>query len=321
MLKLLVVSDLHHAGPAEQARRGHEARAVRGIGLKLATNAFRRFVWLRDPLAHNHRLRRIIAENPAPDLVVANGDFTVDSAFVGVSDDAALASSMSALGELRAAYGDRVHATIGDHDLGKQSLFGGVGGPRLASWARCREELGIRPTWRLELGRHVLIGAASTVVALPVFGPELSPEERAGWEALRAEQMAEIRAAFASLRPGQRVVLFVHDPSALPFLWRDEPVRSRLGQVDHTVIGHLHTRAVLRTARMLAGVPRVGFLGNTVRRYTAALREARCWRDFKVMLCPSPTGVELLKDGGYLRIGLDPDRDAPACVEDVRLPW
>jgi 3',5'-cyclic AMP phosphodiesterase CpdA len=122
MLKLLVVSDLHHAGPGEQARHGHEARAIGNPLLRTAAQAWRQMVWLRDPCAHNHRLTWIIAANPAPDLVVANGDFTVDSAFVGVSDDAALESSATALAELRRAYGARFHATIGDHDLGKQSL-------------------------------------------------------------------------------------------------------------------------------------------------------------------------------------------------------
>ena len=307
MLKLLIVSDLHLAGPAEQARRGHEARAIGNPALRAAAGAWRRFVWLRDPLAHNHRLARIIAANPAPGLVVANGDFTVDSAFVGVSDDAALESSKLALAELRAAYGERFHATLGDHDLGKQSLFGGVGGPRLASWTRCERELGLQPFWRLEVGRHVLLGVASTAVALPVFGPELLHEERAGWEELRAAHLAQIRAAFAALRPEQRVLLFVHDPSALPFLWRDDVIRARLGQVERTIIGHLHTRAVLSMARLLAGVPRVAWLGNTVRRYTSALREARCWRDFKVLLCPSPAGIQLLKDGGYLRAEINPE--------------
>ena len=321
MLKLLIVSDLHHAGPGEQARRGHEARVIGNPLLRTAAHAWRQMIWLRDPGAHNHRLGQIIAANPAPDLVVANGDFTVDSAFVGVSDDAALESSAAALAALRRAYGARLHATIGDHDLGKQSLFGGVGGPRLASWKRCENELGLRAFWKLEVGRYVVLGVTSTLIALPVFAPELLPAERAGWEELRSQHLAEIRAAFTALRPEQRVLLFVHDPSALPFLWHDDLIRQRLGQVEHTIIGHLHTPAVLRTARLLAGIPRVPWLGNTVRRYTSALREARCWRDFKVLLCPSPTGIQLLKDGGYLRAELALQGDGRVRFEAVPLPW
>jgi hypothetical protein len=320
MTKLLIVSDLHHAGPREQARRGHEARAIGNPALRAAANAWRRWVWLRDPYAHNHRLGQIIAANPTPNLVVANGDFTVDSAFVGVSDDAALESSAAALAGLRQAYGSRLHATIGDHDLGKQSLFGGVGGPRLASWRRCEAELGLRTCWRIEVGRYVLLGATSTLLALPVFAPEILPEERTCWDDLRTRHLADIREAFARLEPDQRMLLFVHDPTALPFLWRDKVIRARLGQVERTIIGHLHTRLVHRTARLLAGLPRVNWLGNTVRRYTSALREARCWREFKVELCPAPTGIELLKDGGYLRADLDETGARPTRFELVSLP-
>ena len=132
-MKLAVISDIHYAGPAEQARQGFEIRSIGNPALRLAARAWRRWIWLRDPMAHNHRLDRLIAANPGPDHVVANGDFTVDSAFVGVSDDAALESAHQALNRLRQAYGPRLLATIGDHELGKQSLFGGVGGLLLAS--------------------------------------------------------------------------------------------------------------------------------------------------------------------------------------------
>ena len=321
MTKLLVVSDLHYAGPGEQARNGHEGRAVNNPLLRALASAWRRHVWLRNPLAHNHRLGQIISANPTPDLIVANGDFTVDSAFVGVSDDAAFDSSATALAQLRGAYGDRLLATMGDHDLGKQSLFGGVGGPRLASWDRCENELGLRPFWRHEVGQYVLLGLTSTIISLPIFRPELQPLEVARWEELRRAQWLQVRTAFASLAPNQRVLLFIHDPTALPFLWRDEAIRSGLRQVEATVIGHLHTPLVLRTARLLAGMPRIGWLGNSIRRYTAALREARCWRDFRVQLCPAPTGIELLKDGGYLHVELDPTGRVAARFHLVGLPW
>ncbi len=321
MRKLLIVSDLHFAGPGEQARRGHEARVIGNPVLRSLANAWRQGVWLRDPLAQNHRLGQIIRANPAPHLVVANGDFTVDTNFVGVSDDASLESAALALGELRHAYGERLLATIGDHDLGKQSLFGGVGGPRILSWNRCQNQLGIAPFWRREVGRHVLLGVTSTVLALPVFALELPTEERSAWQALHVAHLAEVRAAFAALEPDQRVLLFVHDPTALPFLWRDEEIRSRLGQVERTVIGHLHTPLILRTAQLVAGIPRIAWAGVTARRYTSALREARCWREFKVLLCPSPPGIQLLKDGGYLQAELDLPGTEPVRFHRVRLPW
>ena len=42
---------------------------------------------------------------------------------------------------------------------------------------------------------------------------------------------------------------------------------------------------------------------------TEALRQARCWRPFRVRLCPSLAGCELLKDGGYGKIEIDPDAE------------
>lgn len=320
-MKLLVISDLHHACAAEQARRGHESRAIGNPLLRGAARAWRRFVWLNDPFAHNHRLDQILAANLDPDLVVANGDFSLDTAFVGVSDEAARQSAAEVLERLRSAYGDRLHATIGDHELGKQSLFGGAGGPRWASVGHCLGELALRPCWRLDMGRHVLLGTTSTALAWPVFEAEARPEERPDWRRFHAEQLAAVAEHFQNLTPEQRVLLFVHDPTALPFLWQLEAVRKRLSQVEHTLIGHLHTRAVLRAAQLLAGVPRVGFLGVTVRRLTTALREARCWREFKVTLCPSPTGCELFKDGGWLEMEMQPDGMQPARIQFRPLPW
>lgn len=320
-MKLLVISDIHYAGPAERARPDFEIRAIRNPALRLIARAWRRWIWLQDPMAHNHRLDRLIAANPSPDLVVANGDFTVDSAFVGVSDDAALESANEALNRLRAAYGPRLLATIGDHELGKQSLFGGVGGVRLKSWHRCQGELGLDPVWRHDHGDWVLIGIASTPVALPIFAPEILSEELPAWAQVAHRLWERIHEAFDGLRPQQRIVLFVHDPSALPFLGRDETVSRHLPNIALTVVGHLHTPSIFRLGKRLAGMPRIGFLGNTVRRYSAALHEARWWHEFRVDLCPSPAGIQLLKDGGWLELELDPEGRNEVTVRRQPLPW
>ena len=67
------------------------------------------------------------------------------------------------------------------------------------------------------------------------------------------------------------------------YVWMDDPM------------AHNHLlEAIVRR------VPKVSWAGHSIRRYTAALNEARCWREFRVTLCPSPTGIQLLKDGGYL---------------------
>jgi hypothetical protein len=322
-MKLLVVSDIHYSceQERERARLGHETRVIGNPLLRSLTHLWRHHLWLRDPTAHNHRLAQIIAANPNPDLIVANGDFTLDSAFVGVSDDAACESASFILNTLRQAYGERLLATIGDHDLGKKSLFGNAGGPRFTSLECCQSELGLAAFWRRDIGNWVLLGTTSTALAWPVFEVEGIAEESSRWRNLRDQQMAAIRAAFAGLHPEQRVLLFVHDPTALPFLWSEEAIRSRLHQVERTIIGHLHSPAILRLARILAGMPRITWLGATARRHTSALREARCWRDFKVTLCPSPAGCQLLKDGGWLELELEPDATRSAQVHFKPLVW
>jgi hypothetical protein len=108
------------------------------------------------------------------------------------------------------------------------------------------------------------------------------------------------------------VLLYCHDPTALPFLWRDETVRERISQIERTIIGHLHSNLVLFEARILSGMPPIHFLGHTARRMTTALSEGRHWRHFRVKLCPALAGTQLLKDGGFLTVELDPEARLPA---------
>src|SRR5262249_17832385 len=127
------------------------------------------------------------------------------------------------------------------------------------------------------------------------------------WKSLRQIHFNEVRSAFAALRPEQRVLLFCHDPTALPFLWEDETIRAKVPQIEQTIIGHLHSNLILWKSCILAGMPRITFLGHTAKRLSTALREARLWRHFRVRLCPALAGIELLKDGGFLSVELDPD--------------
>ena len=323
VMKLLVLSDIHFACEAERARAGHEGRVIGNPLLRLAAHAWRSGVWLRDPNAHNHRLDAIVARNPDPDLVIANGDFTVDSAFIGASDPAARESSRLALGRLREAYSDRLLATIGDHDLGKMSLFGGAGGPRLESLRQCVGSLGLEACWVRDIGVYRLLGVTSSLLALPVFERELLDADRPGWIEAREAQLKAVRAALNSLEPGRRLILFVHDPTALPFLDREPSMQRVIASrsMEATVIGHLHTPMILTMARGLAGIPEVHWMGVTARRYTSALRQAACWKRFRLQLCPSPAGCQLLKDGGYLRADLDSSGAQPLHWRRVRLPW
>jgi len=308
-----VLSDIHYAGVAERVRgNDYEVRTITNPLLRAFTRIFRHFIWLREPLNQGAQLERFLAEVGAAYFVVANGDYSCDSGFVGVTDDAVFQSAQECLGKLRAKFGDRAHFTFGDHELGKLSLIGGNGGMRLASWKRATESLGLKPFWQLVIGNYVLIGVASPLIALPANQPDTLPGEWPEWLKLRAAHLAEICAAFDSLEPEQRVILFCHDPTALPFLWREDSVRRRLPQIEQTIIGHLHTRLVLWKSRLLSGIPPIRFLGNSVRKFTAALNEAHHWWPFKVRLCPALSGIELLNDGGYFTVEIDPAAKLPA---------
>ena len=158
------------------------------------------------------------------------------------------------------------------------------------------------------------------MIALPAHQSDARPEEWEAWLKLREAHLAEIRAAFDQLQPQQRVILFCHDPTALPFLWREEIVRRRLPQIEQTIIGHLHTRLVLWKSRLLSGVPPVKFLGHTIRRLTSALHAAHHWWPFNVRLCPALSGIELLNDGGYYTVEIDPSAKQPAQFSFHLLP-
>lgn len=300
-IKVAVISDIHYASAAEQARGDDfEFRDISNPPLQFFLRNHRRFFWLHRPLRQNHLLDQFLASARDADYVIANGDFSCDTAFVGISDDAACESAAECLAKLRGKFGEKLRATMGDHELGKLSFVMARGGMRLESYRRAREKLGLERFWKMELGRYVLIGVTSSLIALPVLEPDTIPDERMKWHRLREEHLAEIRNAFSALMPDQRVLLFCHDPTALPFLWREEAVRNRLAQVERTIIGHLHSKLILWQSRVLSGMPVIRFLGHTGKRLSAALREARYWKPFRVLLCPSLAGIELLKDGGFL---------------------
>ena len=308
---LAIVSDIHYAGAAEQARGEYCLCAVRNPLQRLAIKLYRHYFWLRDPFAHNHLVEAFVAKTAGADLVVANGDYSCDSAFVGISDDAAFASAAECLQKFRNGFGSNLRAICGDHELGKKPLGANTGGLRLKSFARAEHELAIEPFWKVNIGNYVLMGVVSTVIALPVYEREAIEHERAEWNELRRKHMDTIRDAFRELEPYQRVILFCHDPSALPFLWHEPDVRRKLPQLERTIIGHLHSKLILYKSRVLAGMPSIPFLGHTAHRLSLALREARLWKPFNVLLCPSLAGIELLKDGGFYTAELEASARQP----------
>ncbi|HLX70971.1 MAG TPA: metallophosphoesterase, partial [Verrucomicrobiae bacterium] len=318
-----VISDIHYAGVEERAQCAnfYVRKRIKRPAARIAARLFHRFIWLHEHGGHNQMLDRFLAAVGPVDLVVANGDYSCNVAQVGLSDAAAFASAQECLGKLRARFGEKFRATLGDHDLGKIGLFTGTGSMRLASWRSATEHLGIEPFWRVQFGKYILLGITSSLVALPVFKMDLAAGDAEAWEQLRARHLEQIRAAFAGLKSGERVILFCHDPSALPYLWHEETVREKISQLEQTIIGHLHTNLVLRTGRVLAGFPTISFLGKGARRISTALGQASLWKPFRVRLCPAPMGIQLLKDGGWLSIELDADATNAARFEFHPLKW
>ena len=320
-IRVAIVSDIHYAGVAEQARgNDYEFRGLANPFLRAFVRFHRRFFWLKDPLSQNYLLDRFITQAGKCDYAVANGDYSCNSAFVGLSDNAACQSASECLQKLRLTFGDRLYANFGDHELGKISFFGGRGGMHLASWRRALEELHLRPFWQFNIGNYVLMGVVSSLIALPVFEPDCLPQERAEWERLRQGHFSEVRNAFAALHSKQRILLFCHDPTALPFLWQDEAIRTRVPQIEQTIIGHLHSKLIWWKSRLLAGMPHITFLGHTAKRLSAALRKGHHWRPFHVRLCPALAGIQLLNDGGFLTADLDPEIRQPAQFRFHPLP-
>ena len=309
---ILIVSDIHYASDLEKERVDYECAVIQNPFLRGLIRFYRYFIWLRDPFAHNHLLERVLNPPFAPDLVVANGDYSCDSAFIGVADPASMKSALECLGQLRARYSPNLRATFGDHELGKISMVGNCGGLRLQSWTVSREELALEPFWTHRIGKYVLMGITSSLVALPVYQKEALPEEVEQWRDLRAEHIAQINAAFENLASDDRVILFSHDPTALPFLYQERPVWGRLDQIERTILGHLHTRLLIWQSRMLAGIPPIRGFGAAIARMSSALHQAKKWKPFNVLLCPSLAGIELFQRGGFYEMRLDPTGQRPA---------
>lgn len=314
---IYVVSDIHYACDAEKQRGWTEYQVIDNPRVRSLVRLYRHVIWRRDPFAHNHLIDSFIEGAQDADYVVGNGDFSCDTGFVGISDSAALQSARECVDRLRGGFGDRLLLTVGDHELGKISMVGGKGGMRLDSWRRLEPDLGVAPFWERACGKYLLLGVTSSLIALPVFEPEILSEEWKAWCELRREHLELIRTALDHVKNSQKVILFCHDPTALPFLWSDDRIRSSLGKLEATVIGHLHSRLFLWNSRLLSGMPRLEFLGNSIRRMSSALSDARCWRHFHIQLCPALGGIELFKRGGYLRLALDLEGHGPVRFETV----
>jgi len=181
--------------------------------------------------------------------------------------------------------------------------------------------LQLEPLWTRRFGKYVLIGVTSSLIAMPIYIRETVESERAQWEELSRQHLAGIESVFNALGADDRILLFCHDPTALPFLWRVEPVRARAAQLERTVIGHLHSSIVMKQSRILSGLPEIRFLGGSIRRMSQALSQAKNWRHFNVLLCPSLTGLQANRRGGFYEMELDPQARTPAQFQLHSIRW
>lgn len=319
--RILVASDMHHAGPLEKLRTGRIPGDQSKAWQRFLLRPYRKYVWLDDPRAHNSLLDAFLDRAGQPDLVVANGDFACNSAYLGMCDDAAFESAQICLGRLRDRFQGRLLPVIGDHELGKKSIIGGYGGLRLESWERTLRGLEIPPLWTYRVGRYVLLSVTSSLLAFPIMESESLIEERQAWWELRRLHLLAIQTSLESLQPGDQWILFCHDPTALPFLLEEPSVRSRLPQLYQTWIGHLHSPLVLQFSHWLRGIPPLHGLGPTFLRISQALRKANAWRPFRVQLCPSLTGIQCRRDGGFFEVNLDPSGAYPPRSQFHPIAW
>lgn len=321
-VRLALASDIHFAGPIEQARgEDTDLRRIPNRLQRAALRAWRHWFWMRHPLGNNALLDLFLAQARAAgcDRAVVNGDYAADTASLGLSDPGTYESARLCLGKLRAAFPRRLHLVLGDHELGKLSFFGHYGGLRWESWQRATNQLGLHSFWTSDLGVYRLIAVTSTLVALPLFASDMLPEERPLWEETRAVHLGLITQAFETTASTRRILLFCHDPSALPFLESLPAVRQRLDRIELTVIGHLHSEWILWKSRLLAGMPRLPWFGTSIERMSSALRRARTWQRFHVRLCPSLAGIQIERGGGWVLLELDPTGRKPLLWQLNRL--
>ena len=310
--QLLICSDIHYASEAEKKRINYELAAINSPLQRILVRFYRHYFWLRDPSAHNELLDQVLKVPIEPDLAIANGDYSCDSAFIGVVDTAARQSASECLGKLRQRFGTKFRAVFGDHELGKTSLCGGQGGLRFESFRVAQGELQLLPFWTERIGRYVLVGVTSSLVAMPVYERETLDEEREQWHEASRQHAHAIEALFAQIHPEDKILLFCHDPTALPFLRNLPALQMRLHQIERTIIGHLHSELILKQSRLLSWLPTITGCGTTTARISSALSKAKEWRHFNLLLCPSLSGLELTKRGGFYTAKIDPDARKPA---------
>lgn len=309
MKKFLLFGDVHYAGPAETRRGLTETEMATSWAQKTLVHFYRNFLWLADPIGHAHQFPQLLdsMNQMRADEAVCLGDLSMDTAFVGLSDPASMESAAELVKLVRHKLDAPTTWLMGDHEIGKTSMIGKQGGPRIASFNRWTQELEFPAWWERSIHHWRLIGVCSTLAAFPVYETEFPQSELSAWKELYQSQLSWLQQCFDSIEPRERIILFCHDPSALGFLHALPEIQKKLSQIAVTWVGHMHTPLVEKAASIFSGVPPITQFGTSIRRFSTALQKAAAWKDFRMRLCPSPSGSELLRDGGYFEMVLHHD--------------
>lgn len=321
-MQLAVISDIHMVGPAELALAEESYDALRQNAdavtraLRSSLYRVRRRFWNGHLKWRNTAFLRALDEAAEldPDWVVANGDYGGDFGGVGLSHGATFDSAKVAVDMIRSRFPERSRFVFGDHDLGKYSTVLREGGIRLESLELGERVLRIPSFWHeVDDGYH-LLGVNSSLFTLDLFLPEAIREEIPEWKRRRAEHIEMVTRAFEELPAKGRVILFCHDPSALTALRHIPAVRRHLQQIEMTVIGHLHSPALLRLARYASRLSDLTPRYPVARIVAQGLAGARHWNQFHPVVCPSTFGTGHHVAGGILLL----QRNAEGKLEAVR---
>jgi hypothetical protein len=313
-MRIAVLSDLHVLGLRETERSRRIARDL-GADRAFAHRTLRRGLhrvrsrfWNRRADDREACFLRALDDLALlhPDWIIANGDYSGDTGGIGLSDPRVFESVARVVDLLRRSFPERCLFTFGDHELGKFSTELKRGGIRMASLRRGEDDLGIESFWHRTKDRLHLVGVNSTLLTLSLYLPEALEEEIPLWQEQRARHLENIRRAFSSIPPGDRILLFCHDPSALGDLAGIPEVQTRIGQIAQTVLGHLHYPGLLKITRWIGRLP-------ILPRYPVAriiahgAKSAAAWSQFRPVVCPATFGLGPLLPGGFLHLDITPD--------------
>jgi hypothetical protein len=144
-MHIAIVSDIHYSCELERQRYDFEKYGVPNPFFRFIAKLYRRFVWLKDPLNHYYKLDLFLKKVGNPDFAIALGDYTCDTAFIGIADELSLTSAKECLGKLQSNLAKTLKPLSATTNLVNKSLWR-YWSLRLASYNRLLLNLGLNHT-------------------------------------------------------------------------------------------------------------------------------------------------------------------------------